>query len=648
MSINASSVTSTINTRSSQSRDSSQPPCSGGGGGGGKQTPFNQNTRDFFCRTSTNERSLNGGTANTTRRSPVSPSRITRLQEKEEMQNLNDRLVIYIETVRRLESENFRLKNEVQSYTEVSTRDVAEIKVLYEKELEDAKRLIDELARDKAKYEIEVNKHKANAQEAVDKFDRRDREAKDATSRYLSVESELLEYKRRCELTSNDLARKSDELKLLKPHNIELEKQLAKLKKQLEDETLARVDLENKNTTLKEDLNFKSQIYDKETDQLRSSKRVEIEQVDCRLRDEYESKLMTELNLIREEADTKIREMKDEVERRYQNKFYDADANVKRGQQTIAALREDLQMQRVKLDEYELDMKNQLIKIGNYEAKCKEHEERVKKLNVKYETEIAGKDKEIDESKKELGALLHDYQELYDIKIGLDMEIEAYRKLLESEEKRLNISNYSLHNSYLDGMAGALSSTAAAGNESSAVRGKKRKVNAEPESPEASDSSVYEQSHDAKLGIEICEHDFQGKWVKLLNKTDKDIAIGGWQLRRTADSSNTDYKMPKATTLKAGQSLTVWSSNMADAAQSTDLVMSKQQWCTGAKIITVLFDKDTAETARRECLKLAQVPDKKLKDSRVSLISTKTTETRTETTSSSSSLVGKLMGGLWR
>lgn len=147
-----------MSTRSSQNRDSVSS---------GKITP----RREFFAASAA---TLNGSK----HRSPVSPTRITRLQEKEEMQSLNDRLVIYIDTVRNLESENYRLKTEMSSFNEVSTRDVSEIKVLYERELEDAKRLIDELAKEKAKFEIDVNKYKANAQDYHEKMVRYEREAK--------------------------------------------------------------------------------------------------------------------------------------------------------------------------------------------------------------------------------------------------------------------------------------------------------------------------------------------------------------------------------------------------------------------------------------------------------------------------------------
>jgi lamin B len=259
--------------------------------------------------------SHNGG------RSPVSPSRVSRLQEKEDMQNLNDRLAIYIETVRRLETDNNILRAQASRYEENSQKEVLEIKTLYENELDETKRLIDELARDKARFEIDMNKHKAEAEEALAKLSKRDKESKGWEQRARANEAQALEFKSRYEALVQSSANNAEELDLLRPAHKELEKQLNKLKKQLEEETLARVDLENKNQTLKEDLTFKSSVYDKEVMQMRTSKRVEVEQADLRAREEYDSKLLAELQRIREDAEDKIQEMKDDIKRSYQNKL---------------------------------------------------------------------------------------------------------------------------------------------------------------------------------------------------------------------------------------------------------------------------------------------------------------------------------------
>ena len=114
----------------------------------------------------------------------MSPSRVSRLQEKEEMQNLNDRLAIYIETARqRLEYDNNQWRIQASQYEETAQRDLHEIKHLYGSKLDEATRLIDELAKEKAKLEIEMNKHKAEADEAVAKLAKRDKEAKEWETR---------------------------------------------------------------------------------------------------------------------------------------------------------------------------------------------------------------------------------------------------------------------------------------------------------------------------------------------------------------------------------------------------------------------------------------------------------------------------------
>lgn len=90
--------------------------------------------------------------------SPLSPTRHSRLVEKVELQNLNDRLAVYIDRVRHLEQENARLSVQVQTTQETVTREVTNIKAMYEHELSDARKLLDETAREKAKLEIDTKR----------------------------------------------------------------------------------------------------------------------------------------------------------------------------------------------------------------------------------------------------------------------------------------------------------------------------------------------------------------------------------------------------------------------------------------------------------------------------------------------------------
>lgn len=62
-----------------------------------------------------------GGSVTST---PLSPTRISRLQEKQDLQHLNNRLAVYIDRVRSLELENDRLLVKVSEKEEVTTREV--------------------------------------------------------------------------------------------------------------------------------------------------------------------------------------------------------------------------------------------------------------------------------------------------------------------------------------------------------------------------------------------------------------------------------------------------------------------------------------------------------------------------------------------
>lgn len=88
----------------------------------------------------------------------LSPTRITRLQEKDDLCNLNDRLAVYIDKVRSLEMENAGLRMRItESETEIS-RELSGMKAAYEAELADARKTLDSVAKERARLQLELSK----------------------------------------------------------------------------------------------------------------------------------------------------------------------------------------------------------------------------------------------------------------------------------------------------------------------------------------------------------------------------------------------------------------------------------------------------------------------------------------------------------
>lgn len=88
-----------------------------------------------------------------------SPTRITRLAEKEELQNLNDRFAVYIDRIRDLEERNIALSAEITSWKSGESEQVAEVKNLYEGELSNARQLLDEICKEKSRIEVENSRN---------------------------------------------------------------------------------------------------------------------------------------------------------------------------------------------------------------------------------------------------------------------------------------------------------------------------------------------------------------------------------------------------------------------------------------------------------------------------------------------------------
>lgn len=120
-------------------------------------------------RAQTPASSSQAGASASQSRTPLSPTRLSRLQEKVELQGLNDRLAAYIDKVRQLENENNRLTVQITTTQDSISREVSSVRSSYEKELADTRQLLDETAREKARLQLDAGRYKAEIGELTPK-----------------------------------------------------------------------------------------------------------------------------------------------------------------------------------------------------------------------------------------------------------------------------------------------------------------------------------------------------------------------------------------------------------------------------------------------------------------------------------------------
>ncbi|KAM6226616.1 lamin-B1 isoform 1-T1 [Spheniscus humboldti] len=520
-----------------------------------------------------------------------SPTRISRLQEKEELRQLNDRLAVYIDKVRSLESQNSALQLQVTEREEVRGREVTGLKAVYEAELADARQALDDTARERAKLQIELGKIRAEHEQLLGSYAKKESDLNGAQVKLREFEAALNSKEAALATALGDKKSLEGEVEDLKDQIVQLEVSLAAAKEQLANETLLKVDLENRCQSLIEDLEFRKNMYEEEINETRRKHETRLVEVDSGRQIEYEHKLARALCEIREQHDAQVKLYKEELEQTYHAKLENARLSSEMSNSAANSVREELNESRIRIDTLSSHLASLQKESRAWQDRVQELEDNLTKEQENCCKILFEKEKEMAEIRNQMQQQLSDYEQLLDVKLALDMEINAYRKLLEGEEERLKLSP--------SPSSRVTVSRASSSRSVRTTRGKRKRIDVEES--EASSSVSISHSASATGNVSIEEIDVDGKFIRLKNTSEQDQPMGGWEMIRKIGDTSASYRYTSRYILKAGQTVTIWAANAGvTASPPTDLIWKNQNsWGTGEDVKVVLKNSQGEEVAQR-------------------------------------------------
>ncbi|KAI6651608.1 Hau-lamin2 [Oopsacas minuta] len=443
-----------------------------------------------------------------------------RTGERDLIQTLNNRLQDYIEKVKS-SSEQEDLEPRLDELVRNRDNDIDSIKSNYAENLMAARRTLDETAKEKAQYQLHSISLKTQIEKAKLNIARLKSENAETDNKLKQIDAET-------ERAEQEKLEAENEKEELEKKKITLEAAIQSKRHLIDEAKLARVDTQNKLQTQREEVEFSRKLLQSETEHeehLKDQLIAHFGKSEADLQADIQQRLEVAISNLTARTQKDLLNYRDDLETHFSDKKHSLEQDIELLQERIEVIQKEIQ------------------RLSHLQSSCDKREtsirERMKFLNVKLqqqkdliEVDIqshAEKKRDLEETALSIEQnylqQIEELRGLLELRNGLDLEVETYKRMLNDEERRLSIRLVHICNE---------------GDQYT------------------TDNPTTSVNNEFSCSFVISQVDSTGKFVEITNPSDTLLSLANHKIRNSAGDSEQVYKFHQRHRIAPGGAMKVW------------------------------------------------------------------------------------------